>query len=192
MCANLYEARSDSFYFVNDRLIMHNKAQYRLWEMGVTCLVFSSSSFRYIDVDADAQSKDSRPGSGSAAKRVNSHPDQPFRHECAVSSVSYASHLFPLLLLYFGDPKSGTGSKAAAKRSSKLSGSSKFCPVLYMFAICTLVLVLSCAGPVLWCVCGVRGLWCVSLSILSVMWRFFGVSAGALSFIMCKLFILVY
>ena len=37
-----------------------------------------------------------------AAKRVNSHPDQPFRHECAVSSVSYASHLFPLLLLYFG------------------------------------------------------------------------------------------
>ena len=70
--------------------------------MGVTCLVFSSSSFRYIDVDADAQSKDSRPGSGSAAKRVNSHPDQPFRHECAVSSVSYASHLFPLLLLYFG------------------------------------------------------------------------------------------
>ena len=51
MVDNPYETRSDSFYFVNDRLIMHNKAQYR-----------------YIDVDSDAQSKDSR--AGAASKKV--------------------------------------------------------------------------------------------------------------------------
>jgi hypothetical protein len=28
MIANPYETRSDSFYFVDDKLIMHNKADY--------------------------------------------------------------------------------------------------------------------------------------------------------------------
>lgn len=29
MIDNPYETKSDSFYFVNDRLIMHNKASYK-------------------------------------------------------------------------------------------------------------------------------------------------------------------
>lgn len=30
MIENPYETKSDSFYFVNDKLIMHNKASYRV------------------------------------------------------------------------------------------------------------------------------------------------------------------
>ncbi len=34
MIENPYETRSDSFYFVNDRLIMHNKAAYKVFDCG--------------------------------------------------------------------------------------------------------------------------------------------------------------
>ena len=33
--ANPYETKSDSFYFVNDKLIMHNKAEYRYTENSI-------------------------------------------------------------------------------------------------------------------------------------------------------------
>ena len=35
MLANPYETKSDSFYFVNDKLIMHNKAEYRYTENSI-------------------------------------------------------------------------------------------------------------------------------------------------------------
>ena len=34
MCANPYETESDSFYYVGDEMIMHNKAKYAYTEAG--------------------------------------------------------------------------------------------------------------------------------------------------------------
>lgn len=36
MIENPYETKSDSFYFVNDKLIMHNKASYRVRTVPLT------------------------------------------------------------------------------------------------------------------------------------------------------------
>lgn len=42
MIENPYETRSDSFYFVNDKLIMHNKASYKvIWMLISANIIFN-------------------------------------------------------------------------------------------------------------------------------------------------------
>jgi len=45
MIENPYETKSDSFYFVNDKLIMHNKASYRVCYFFQNLEFFSSYLF---------------------------------------------------------------------------------------------------------------------------------------------------
>jgi hypothetical protein len=61
MIGNPYETQSDSFYFVNNKLIMHNKASYKVprkYLLGTMISSFSVSYVQYIREDS-AQSKKS-------------------------------------------------------------------------------------------------------------------------------------
>lgn len=49
MIDNPYETKSDSFYFVNGKLIMHNKASYKVIDGFAFIILYSNSSNHYLN-----------------------------------------------------------------------------------------------------------------------------------------------